>query len=158
MFPPFQQSLQQWRTVASLWRLLSKSFQKSPLRTSYPHGRPSVSSGPVEGQAGKQSLSREVKTQKKAHRKRAEQPGAEASEDEKETQVAELKKATPAVFTKPWPHHALCYQWGCNSHTDTPPSCLSLLVVNFPLTSPFKGPMWGFHAFCHKKKTNIKLK
>lgn len=145
--------------MASLWSLLlSKSFQ-SLLCVLLTHmADPLTPQDEKDGGKKKKKKSQDIfitqsQDQKKADRKTAEQPGAKVTWGWKRNTGCWVITATPAVFSKLWPHHALYYQWGCNfyTHTDThtPPSCLSVLVVNFPLTSSFKGQIWSFHAFCH---------
>lgn len=94
---------------------LRKCVKSLPL--SYPH---SVAGPPVTPQEDPGPSSRlhhvRVETQKKAHRKRAEQPGAELvtwgckRNTGRWVTKKKKKKATPADFTRLWPHHALYYQ------------------------------------------------
>lgn len=82
-------------------------FVKDSLCTSYPHGRPSLD---------RETLLIMLRTPEKAQEE-GRTTWSKADDMRMRKKLRSLfKKATPAVCTKLWPHQALCYQWGCNTH------------------------------------------
>lgn len=99
-----QQEIQKWRTVASLWKILCVLLT---------HMGDSLT---PQTQSRQRNAVHHVQTPEKAQEE-GRTTWSKADDMRMRKKLWSLfKKATPAVFTKLWPHQALCYQWGCNTH------------------------------------------
>lgn len=133
-FHPFDLTIntQKWRT-ARLWKCHSLCV-------------------PLTHTAAQRGSSDPVKADKVLHHAKTETQMERKCRSDARMQVSHLTKATPALSCD---LIMLSATNGDVTHThaylDILPSCLSVLVVNFPLTSP----IWRFHTFCHTGYTQL---